>query len=115
MHDLGAEHKFTSYGALYLMAPGVFASITVFLAWAANNSEPHYRRATTLALGSGAVNAVCFPFGQYLFLPLFISYFSGRYLEYLEFPNQRRTKIQENNNHESNFVSILLSGSVFFF
>ena len=32
--------------------------------------------------------------------------FLGGYLEYLEFPNQRRTKVQENNNYEPHFVSV---------
>jgi hypothetical protein len=44
---------------------------------------------------------------------LLISHLSGWYFEYLEFPNQRRTKIQENNNYESHFVSVR-SVSLFF-
>ncbi|KAF8817612.1 MFS general substrate transporter [Phlegmacium glaucopus] len=54
---LRAEHRYTSYGALYLMVPGVFASTPVFAAWMANNSEPHYRRATSVALGFMAANS----------------------------------------------------------
>jgi len=54
---LGAEHKFTSYGALYLMVPGVYATAPVLAAWMANNSEPHYRRATSVAIGFIATNS----------------------------------------------------------
>ena len=57
---LGAEHKFTSYAALYLMVPGVYATPPVLAAWMANNSEPYYRRATSVALGFIAANSVCF-------------------------------------------------------
>lgn len=56
---LGAEHKFTSYGALYLMVPGAYASAPVLSAWMANNSEPHYRRATSVAIGFIGTNSVC--------------------------------------------------------
>ena len=59
---LGAEHKFTSYGALYLMVPGAYASSPVLSAWMANNSEPHYRRATSVAIGFIAANSVSFSF-----------------------------------------------------
>lgn len=31
---------------------------------------------------------------------------SGRYFEYMEFPNERRTEIQKNNNFEPHFVSV---------
>ncbi|KAF8815171.1 MFS general substrate transporter [Phlegmacium glaucopus] len=54
---LSAENKYTSYGALYLMVPGVYAPIPVLAAWMANNSEPHYRRATSVALGIMAANS----------------------------------------------------------
>jgi hypothetical protein len=58
--QLVAEHKFTSYAALYLMALGAAGPNPVFAAWLANNSEPHYRRATTVALAVLAANCVCF-------------------------------------------------------
>jgi len=54
---LGAEHKYTSYGALYLMVPGAYATAPVLSAWMANNSEPHYRRATSVAIGFIATNS----------------------------------------------------------
>jgi hypothetical protein len=58
--QLGAEHIFTSYSALYLMASGVFGGGPILGAWLANNSEPHYRRATSVALYLLVGNAVCF-------------------------------------------------------
>ena len=63
--NLGAEHKFTSYGALYLMASGAYSANPILSAWMANNSEPHYRHATSVALGVLAVNSVCFGYKYY--------------------------------------------------
>ena len=57
---LGAGHKFTTYGALYLMVPGTYAVTPVLAAWMANNSEPYYRRGTSVALGFITANSVCF-------------------------------------------------------
>ncbi|KAF8817611.1 MFS general substrate transporter [Phlegmacium glaucopus] len=54
---LRAEHRYTSYVALYFMVPGVYASAPVLVAWIANNSEPHYRRATSVALSFMAANS----------------------------------------------------------
>jgi predicted MFS family arabinose efflux permease len=54
---LGAEDKFISYGALYLMVPGVYATTPVLAAWMANNSESYYRRATSVAIGFIAANS----------------------------------------------------------
>jgi len=54
---LGAEDKFTLYGALYLMVPGVYATTPVLGAWMANNSEPYYRRATSIAMGLITANS----------------------------------------------------------
>ena len=107
MCTLDAEHKLTSYGALYLMAIGVYGTPPILTAWMANNSEPHYRRATTLALNIIAANAVCFSVKSVFISPLFIPYFLGGYPKYLEFSDQRRTKVQENNNYEPHFVSVL--------
>jgi hypothetical protein len=84
--NLGAEHKFTSYGALYLMVPGVYATAPVLSAWMANNSEPYYRRATSVAIGFIATNSVCFAFILLLLLLLFTLFVSGWHFEYLEFP-----------------------------
>ena len=92
------------------MVPGVYAIAPVLSAWMANNSEPYYRRATSVAFGFIATNSVCFvPFIKYIYHYYYLftfDFISGRYFEYMEFPNQRRTKIQENNNHEPHFVSV---------
>ncbi|KAF8963255.1 MFS general substrate transporter [Flammula alnicola] len=52
-----AESKHMAYGALYLMVPGVYARTPVISAWISNNSEPYYRRATSIAMGFVASNA----------------------------------------------------------
>ncbi|KAK7462345.1 hypothetical protein VKT23_007946 [Stygiomarasmius scandens] len=54
---LGADDKFTRYGSLYLSVSGVYASTPIIYAWLSNNSEPHYRRATSIALGVIATNS----------------------------------------------------------
>ena len=41
------------------MVPGIYAATPVIAAWISNNSEPYYRRATSIALGCVATNAVC--------------------------------------------------------
>jgi len=53
---LSAEETFTSYGALYLMVSGASANAPLLVAWMANNSEPYYRRSTSIALGFIADN-----------------------------------------------------------
>jgi hypothetical protein len=90
---LGAEHKFTLYGALFLMTPGAYATAPVLAAWMANNSEPYYRRATSVAIGFIATNSVLclsFPLRQVydLFIHFFFRSYPGRYFEYVELPNQ---------------------------
>ena len=57
-----AENKFMSYGAMYLMVPGVAGGTPLLAAWLANNSEPHYRRATNIAINLIFHSAVCFSF-----------------------------------------------------
>ena len=71
---LGAEHKFASYAALYLMVPGVYATTPVLAAWMANNSEPYYRCATSVALGFIAANSVCFGDKYNYFPTQFVSF-----------------------------------------
>jgi len=75
--ETGAEHIFVSYGALYLVVPGVYATGPVLYAWMANNSEPYYRRATTVALTFISSGSVCFAI-KYLIFPSSLSYLSGR-------------------------------------
>lgn len=58
----GSTDKYMAYGSLFLSVPGVYATIPMLSAWMANNSEPHYRRATSIALGFIATNAISVSF-----------------------------------------------------
>ena len=53
------------------MTAGAYGANPILSAWMANNSEPHYRHATSVALGVFAVNSVSF--GYKLFLSVFFS------------------------------------------
>ncbi|KAF9003195.1 MFS general substrate transporter [Hymenopellis radicata] len=53
---LKAGDKYVAYGAMFLAVPGVYATAPVVSAWMANNSEPYYRRATSIAVGFIATN-----------------------------------------------------------
>jgi hypothetical protein len=53
-----AKNRHVAYGSLYLIVPGVYATAPIVSAWMANNSEPYYRRATSIAFGFVATNAV---------------------------------------------------------
>ncbi|KAI9433911.1 MFS general substrate transporter [Lactarius indigo] len=53
---LGSDNKNTSYGALYLQIIGSYAASPCLLTWNANNVQPHYRRATAIAIGSTGAN-----------------------------------------------------------
>ncbi|KAF5377027.1 hypothetical protein D9757_007751 [Collybiopsis confluens] len=55
--SIGSTAKFTRYGSLFLTVPGIYAAVPAISAWMSNNSEPHYRRATSIALGFIATNA----------------------------------------------------------
>ncbi|PAV17565.1 MFS general substrate transporter [Pyrrhoderma noxium] len=46
-----------SYGSLFPSVCGVYSLLPISAAWVANNSEPHYRRATSLALTIMATNS----------------------------------------------------------
>ncbi|KAI0077646.1 MFS general substrate transporter [Panus rudis PR-1116 ss-1] len=54
---LGTSHVHTAYGSLFLSVTGVYATAPLLSAWMANNSEPYYRRATSVAVGFIATNA----------------------------------------------------------
>ncbi|KAF7985053.1 hypothetical protein HWV62_8899 [Athelia sp. TMB] len=54
---LTSTNKHITYGSLYLTVPGVYAAAPIMSAWMANNSEPHYRRASSVAFGFIATNA----------------------------------------------------------
>ena len=75
---------------MYLMVPGVAGGTPLLAAWLANNSEPHYRRATNIAINLIFHSAVCFFFlgGRYsLFVSCSFFLFSGWDFGNLEFPN----------------------------
>ena len=41
------------------MVPGIYGIVPIMGAWVANNSEPYYRGATSIAVGFIAANLVC--------------------------------------------------------
>lgn len=45
------------YGALFLMASGLYTSVPPVLVWLSNNSAPHYKRATAAGLQLAIANA----------------------------------------------------------
>ncbi|KAH6916427.1 major facilitator superfamily domain-containing protein [Coprinopsis sp. MPI-PUGE-AT-0042] len=51
-----AEGTWARYGSFFLIVPGVFASSPIAAAWVSNNSEPYYRRASSIAWGFMATN-----------------------------------------------------------
>ncbi|KAI0267288.1 MFS general substrate transporter [Gloeopeniophorella convolvens] len=53
---LGSKNKHTDYGALYLQIVGVYAIAPCLSTWNANNVQPHYRRATAVAVAFVATN-----------------------------------------------------------
>ncbi|KAI9451632.1 MFS general substrate transporter [Lactarius psammicola] len=58
---LGASHnKNTNYGALYLQIMGTYAVAPCLSTWNANNVQPHYRRATAIAISmmTGNIGAI---------------------------------------------------------
>ena len=91
------------------MASGVSGLSPILAAWMANNSETHYRRATSVALAVFAANSVCFGDKYTIIFSLLIS-LSGWHFKYLEFSNQGRTKVPQNNNYESHVVRDKLEG-----
>ncbi|XP_006461486.1 hypothetical protein AGABI2DRAFT_222276 [Agaricus bisporus var. bisporus H97] len=54
---LRTTDKFVAYGSLFLTVPGAYAIAPVLSAWMANNSEPYYRRASSVAFGFIATNS----------------------------------------------------------
>jgi len=51
-----AEKKYIAYASLYLIVPGVFSGAPILLSWMANNSDPYYREATSIAIGITAMH-----------------------------------------------------------
>jgi hypothetical protein len=71
---IAAKNKHVAYGSLYLTVPGVYAIAPIVSAWMANNSEPYYRRATSIAIGFVATNAV----GRQMYT-IHVKYLTGVY------------------------------------
>jgi hypothetical protein len=106
---VAAKNKHVAYGSLYLTVPGVYAAAPILSAWMANNSEPYYRRATSIAFGFIATNAVGLQkFVMDVSVLTLVGLSLGRNLEYVEFPDQRRTALHEDDDHEFDLVSICL-------
>ncbi len=53
---IGSGNKHVQYGALYLQIVGSYAAVPCLSTWNANNVQPHYRRATAIAIGVIAPN-----------------------------------------------------------
>ncbi|KAH9018670.1 MFS general substrate transporter [Lactarius pseudohatsudake] len=53
---LGSDNEKTNYGALYLQIIGSYAASPCLSTWNSNNVQPHYRRATAIAIGSTGAN-----------------------------------------------------------
>jgi MFS family permease len=53
---LSSDNRNTNYGALYLQIIGGYAAAPCLSTWNANNVQPHYRRATAIAIGFMASN-----------------------------------------------------------
>lgn len=51
-----SKSVWVSYGAFFLIVPGVFSASPLAAAWLSNNSEPYYRRASSIAFGFMATN-----------------------------------------------------------
>ncbi|PVH99822.1 MFS general substrate transporter [Periconia macrospinosa] len=54
--NIGDGHPRVKYGMTFLMATGIYSSVPPVLAWLANNSAGHYKRATAAALQLGIAN-----------------------------------------------------------
>ena len=87
------------------MAAGISGITPVISAWLVNNSEPHYRRAMSVALVVLAVNAVCF-FGEkytIIFHSHLLSIFQGGVLSTWSYPTKDGPKF-----HKTTIMNILL-------
>ena len=53
---LASGNKENDYGALYLQIIGGYSIAPCLLTWNSNNIQPHYRRATAIALSTATAN-----------------------------------------------------------
>ncbi|KAJ3522504.1 hypothetical protein NMY22_g11860 [Coprinellus aureogranulatus] len=107
---LGLSNKYALYGALYFMVPGIYGASPVACAWAANNSEPHYRRASSIAIGfigtnaGGILSTWRFPTNEgprftktvvmMLVFSCLMSVFTGLNMLYLSWQNKRKVLLR---------------------
>ena len=98
------------YGSLFLSVSGTYALPPVLSAWIANNSEPHYRRATSIALMFASTNIV----RPTLVPPLLFFIVSlsdinravtGWYSQHVAFPEERSPEIYKDHDYVRRFVS----------
>lgn len=82
----GDHGKHVSYGSLFLMVSGIYGTTPIIAAWLSNNSEPYYRRATSIALGFVATNSVRLVHNSCSYPRCHAYRFSGWYFEYLAVP-----------------------------
>ena len=102
----GSHTKHAAYGALYLVVPGVYSSAPVIAAWISNNSEPHYTRATSIAVGLGATNIVSVFWHLQRLCVGYLRFCTttGRNIEHLALSHSRGPKIPQNYDHEPRIV-----------
>lgn len=79
------------YGSLFLSVSGTYALPPILSAWMANNSEPHYRRATSVALGFVATNAVSNLYLIRMSQANVLNIYVGWHFEHLAIPEERGT------------------------
>jgi hypothetical protein len=76
------------------MVPGVYGATPVLSAWLANNSETHYRRATSVALGVLVSNSVCFD-DEYNIFSYSFPIYQGGILSSWSFPSKEGPKFRK--------------------
>jgi hypothetical protein len=54
--SLASGNKENDYGALFLQIVGSYTSAPCLITWNANNMQPHYRRATAVAVSTAMAN-----------------------------------------------------------
>ena len=76
------------------MVPGTYAAGPVLAAWMANNSEPYYRRGTSVAMGIISSNFVSFG-DKYNNFSYSFSIFQGGILSIWSFPTNEGPKFRK--------------------
>jgi len=87
------------------MVPGMYGTVPTLYAWLANNSEPYYRRAMSIALGAIMANLVLRIFFSNSLIPDLNHLGLGGYPCYMELPLKERAKVHKYYDNESYIVS----------